>query len=132
MRNLLVICSVVLAGCAEQHSGGAAAIRLEHTPWAVDGTLVSEDGQSVAGHAVEFLRVQPDSDGRLGAYVFASTRTDSAGRFFLSSTVAGRYTVIASFKPPCIANTDLGDLGAGDRRTIRVALNRKKDCLVAL
>lgn len=131
MKHALVILLIAIAGCAEPRDE-SAAIRLEHTPWAVDGTLVSEDGRPVAGHNIEFLRVQRGADGRLGGYFFASTRTDSAGRFFLSSNVAGIYTVIASFEPPCIASADLGELDAGAKRSIRLALDREKDCRILL
>ena len=130
MRNILALGLIVLTSCSEAPSDGS--LSPESNPWIVDGELILKDGTPVPEHEVEFLRTQTDSNGQLGAFTFATVRTDSSGRFYFSSAINGTYSAIAKFDPPCIAHTRLGPLNASTKRTVRIVFDKRTDCRIVL
>lgn len=130
MRCWIVVVLTALCACSSQND--YAPLPLERTPWTVTGILASSDGALVPNHEIKFIRVQGKSDQDMGGYHFSAVRTDHEGRFYFASYISGTYTAIAEFSPSCVAHTDLGKLGSGQKREIRIVYNKDKDCRVVL
>jgi hypothetical protein len=132
MKQFALLIVLTAAGCNAPET--SERIELVDTPWAVSGTLMSKTGAPIPNHEIEFVRIQPskkpDPGQKNEAKTFAIVKTDSAGHFYFSSAVAGKYDVISWVEPPCVAHTSLGFM-ASQRISIKLSYT-DKDCEIHL
>jgi hypothetical protein len=129
LRSSSLFLVLLLSGCSASQGD---RIALLDVPWAVHGVLRSETGAPAADHVVEFVRMQPGEDGSPEARTFSTVRTDAQGNFYLESNVEGRYFLLAKFDFPCMVHVDLGSLGRGTQKDLRLAFNKKRDCKLVI
>jgi len=87
--RMLVVAILTIASAV-----GCTSMPLLKEPWTIEGQLVTEsDGKPMSSATIELLRF--NGGGILYGYdkQFVSVQTDADGRFWISSPVAGSFTV---------------------------------------
>ena len=91
----VIIVAVYLTGCTTSYS---KLVRVEK-PWIIEGRVLAQaDGKPVSAQIVELGRME--KRGALGMFggdfPFVFVKTDADGKFFISSAIAGYYTITAN------------------------------------
>ena len=110
-----LVMALALSACSDPYS---STINRVSSGWRISGTLTYQDSHTAIPDAeIEVVRVQRKCRFcEMGSVVFVTTKTDSNGRFEISSEVPGSYSIAASSKKNaiCVAQKNLDLLSSQD------------------